>query len=303
MYTPEALIDSWPGSRDRTKTPPWNSASAASDERNQQSPTSPCCTSSAVGAPRNSCQSTAGLTRFGRPTALVSSASSPARPPRTSPLWKESSCGRTHSLTLPPSTTGAKSASTNCRPSCWHRVSTATSSASISAPAWFRSGLSAAARCGVGTARRSGRDGPGARRSVAPSSCGVTHFIRTPPPNTTRRDPAGSRWLPSVLRSAGRASRTTPSSIQRRVELLQTCTRSPTAKVAELFRLAWSRAWPGTLAACGCMSAIWEGGQRWQEVAPLQVRPRGGRPSEVLPRAATGDAPARSAGPCRFGPP
>mmetsp|Transcript_88760 Transcript_88760/g.275708 ORF Transcript_88760/g.275708 Transcript_88760/m.275708 type:complete len:311 (+) Transcript_88760:1344-2276(+) len=230
-YTPAELRRSCEGSRARTKQPPWNSARAASEEMSQQSPSSPCCTSSACGAPRKSCQSPRGSMPK----------SSQAKPPRGRPACAVTSCGRHHLCTLP-SWWGLNSGSTNSSPLALHWNSTERSSFSswsssteepppradfcAAGPAAAR----ATTRCGVGRSPKPcGAPLLDAFRSISWRCGGSTHFIAVPPLKTTRTEPAGSTCPPWTTWSFGRTSLTTPSVIHLFVELLQTCTASPSA--------------------------------------------------------------------------
>mmetsp|Transcript_73898 Transcript_73898/g.190714 ORF Transcript_73898/g.190714 Transcript_73898/m.190714 type:complete len:228 (+) Transcript_73898:983-1666(+) len=95
-YAPAGLTLSCPGSRARTKRPPSKSASAAREEMNQQLPSTPCCTSSARGMPRNSWKSVFG----------AAPKNSQAQPPHGLPACAVISFGLTHFVALPCFTRG-----------------------------------------------------------------------------------------------------------------------------------------------------------------------------------------------------
>mmetsp|Transcript_116159 Transcript_116159/g.375330 ORF Transcript_116159/g.375330 Transcript_116159/m.375330 type:complete len:322 (-) Transcript_116159:78-1043(-) len=208
-YAPSRLSLACSGSSARTKRPPWNSASAASEERNQQSPSSPCSTSSARGLPRKSCQSAGGGAGVAPANGFQLSSALSVWPSCRAISW-----GRHHWRTWP-RILGVKSGSVKRPPACWHFCSTRCSSAIM--PSGATAVASAAGSAGA--LRRTSRNWPG-----------KTHLVPVPPRNTTFTDPAGI-LAPSAISSASMTSCTTPSSIHRPLDLLQTCTASPRAGV------------------------------------------------------------------------
>mmetsp|Transcript_44012 Transcript_44012/g.141112 ORF Transcript_44012/g.141112 Transcript_44012/m.141112 type:complete len:207 (+) Transcript_44012:1627-2247(+) len=196
------------GNNSRANWPPRNSASAASEERNQQSPRAPCWMSSAQGSPRKSCQSMPDIPSMFQKSPIMGAL------PSVDVIWP----GRHHFVTLS-RRVGGKSGSSNRRFSDLQRSSSALNRCRMSTPPSDIDMVPDSSGGGSGAAARSCRR----QRCI---SGGRTHFTIWSCSHTTHTLPAGIRRWPTNP-SAVNTSRTSPRNHLRN-ELLHTSTGSPT---------------------------------------------------------------------------